>query len=309
MTKHADLRGNPQTLWPGTLTVISVRLPYWPQLSTLPSTTDPHLACISRYALGRDYHKSVRQRLQKLATHIQSSLNQRGLEEIRNAYSCRVFSDSAPVMETEFAQQSGVGWRGKHTLTLSQEGSWHFLGEIYTNLPLPVDTPASDHCGSCHRCLDACPTGAIIAPYQVDARRCISYLTIELQGSIPVDIRPLIGNRIYGCDDCQQCCPWNRFAQHGDADFAERNGLTHLSLTELFAWTHEEFEQRFAGSAIRRIGYERWLRNLAVALGNALPSHDIAAALEARRNDASAIVREHVAWAQTQHPSNTDERS
>ena len=308
MAKHADLRGNPQTLCPGTLTVISVRLPYWPQFSEAPSSS-AHLACISRYALGRDYHKTVRQRLQQLATHIQSRLNQHEQEEIGKIYSYRVFSDSAPVMETEFALQSGIGWRGKHTLTLSRHGSWHFLGEIYTNLPLPVDTPAADHCGRCNRCLDACPTGAIIAPYRVDARRCISYLTIELQGSIPVELRSLIGNRIYGCDDCQQCCPWNRFAQHGDADFAVRNGLTHLPPTELFAWTREEFERRFAGSAIRRIGYERWLRNLAVALGNAPPSHEIGAALHARRHDASAIVREHIAWAQIRHPSKTDERS
>ena len=296
MAKHAALRTDPQALLAGTLSVISVRLPYWQKLSEERALTASHMACISRYALGRDYHKTVRQRLQKLADHIRDNL---AGSPTTQHFSCRVFSDSAPVMETEFARQAGVGWRGKHTLTLSRQGSWHFLGEIYTNLPLPTDEPAVDHCGNCRRCLDACPTGAIVAPYEVDARRCISYLTIELQGAIPVDLRPAIGNRIYGCDDCQLCCPWNRFAHSGDPDFAVRNGLDRSSLSELFAWTREEFEHRLAGSPIRRIGHERWLRNIAVALGNAQPNAETAAALRSREYDPSALVREHVAWAQS----------
>ena len=214
-------------------------------------------------------------------------------------------------METELAQRAGIGWRGKHTLTLSRQGSWHFLGELLTNLPLPADTPAENHCGRCQRCLDACPTEAIVAPYTVDARRCISYLTIELHGTIPIEFRPLIGNRIYGCDDCQHCCPWNRFAQGGDPDFAVRNRLDRARLTDLFAWRKEEFEQRLAGSPIRRIGHERWLRNIAVALGNALPDNDIIDALSARADDPSALVREHVAWALAQHarPGNHDTKN
>jgi len=200
-------------------------------------------------------------------------------------------------METEFAQRAGVGWRGKHTLTLTRTGSWHFLGELYTNLPLPADPPAADHCGDCRRCLDACPTGAITAPYELDARRCISYLTIELSGAIPPELRPLIGNRIYGCDDCQAVCPWNRFARQGDPAFAARTGLNQAPLEALFGWTHEEFETRLAGSPIRRIGHERWLRNIAVAMGNAPPNPNLQAALRSRQNDPSPLVREHVAWA------------
>ena len=201
------------------------------------------------------------------------------------------------MLEVEFARQSGIAWRGKHTLSLTREGSWHFLGEIYTNLPLPPDAPIQQHCGTCRRCIDACPTAAIVAPYEVDARLCISYLTIELSGPIPVDLRPLIGNRIYGCDDCQLCCPWNAFASLGDPDFAVRNGLDSAPLTELFAWTEQDFNDRLAGSPIRRIGHERWLRNIAVALGNSRATPAVLAALESRRNHDSSLVREHVNWA------------
>ncbi len=295
MVKHADLRTQPAALMPGTLSIISARLPYWPQAVACEQVlTDTEMGYISRYALGRDYHKTVRTRLQRLADCIRDELSARHPEI---PFNYRVFSDSAPVMEVEFARQSGIAWRGKHTLSLTRQGSWHFLGEIYTSLELPADSPISEHCGSCSRCLAACPTSAIVAPYEVDARRCISYLTIELHGPIPVELRPLIGNRIYGCDDCQLCCPWNRFAQAGDADFAVRHGLDAPQLIDLFAWSEEEFMQRLAGSPIRRIGHERWLRNIAVALGNAAPSPAIRAALMARQDHPSAVVREHVAWA------------
>jgi len=298
MAKHAALRIQPETLVPGTLSVISARLPYWPRAAESEQVlASPDLAYISRYALGRDYHKTIRNRLQKLAERI--------AREIRGcasgpAFSFRAFSDSAPVMEVEFAHQSGVAWRGKHTLSLTTTGSWHFLGEIYTSLPLPADVPIEDHCGTCRRCLDACPTAAIVAPYEVDARLCISYLTIELAGAIPVELRPLIGNRIYGCDDCQLCCPWNRFAQFGDPDFAVRHGLDKASLAELFAWNEQEFESRLAGSPIRRIGHERWLRNIAVALGNSKAAPEARVALTRRLDHPSALVREHVRWALAQ---------
>jgi epoxyqueuosine reductase len=246
-----------------------------------------------RLSLGGASH-----RLQKLADRLRHESERRAPAE---PFACRVFSDSAPVLESEFARQSGVAWRGKHTLTLTRTGSWHFLGEIYISLPLPADPPIDEHCGSCRRCLDACPTAAIVAPYEVDARRCISYLTIELRGSIPVALRPLIGNRIYGCDDCQLCCPWNRFAQIGDPDFAVRNGLDAAPLTTLFAWSEDQFNHLLAGSPIRRIGHPRWLRNIAVALGNAERSPAIVAALSARRDDPSPLVREHVDWALAQH--------
>jgi len=285
MARHADLRAQPHQLQPGTLTVISATIDYLPHDRPDP---DAEHAAISRYAQGRDYHKVVRSRLQKLADAIAGRIGPFGY---------RVFSDSAPVMEVEFARQAGLGWRGKHTLLLSQQGSWRFLGEIYTDLPLPPDAPIADHCGTCTACLAACPTSAIIAPYRVDARRCISYLTIELAGSIPEEFRPLLGNRIYGCDDCQSCCPWNRFARLGDREFAPRHGLDSASLTELFAWTEEHFERRLAGNPIRRIGHERWLRNIAVALGNAPGSPSVQAALASRSNHPSALVREHVAWA------------
>ncbi|MBI4743095.1 MAG: tRNA epoxyqueuosine(34) reductase QueG [Betaproteobacteria bacterium] len=299
MGKHAPLRARPASLVAGVRSVITARLPYWPDAAdAVQVLADPDLGYVSRYALGRDYHKTVRNRLQKLADRIAGAVSGQDLAE---PFAYRVFSDSAPVMEVEFARQSGIAWRGKHTLSLARRGSWHFLGEIYTTLPLPPDSPSGEHCGDCSRCLDACPTAAIVAPYEVDARRCISYLTIELRGAIPTALRPLIGNRIYGCDDCQLCCPWNRFAQAGDPDFAVRNGLDRTPLTELFAWSAPEFDSRLVGSPIRRIGHERWLRNIAVALGNAesnaKASPDNIAALNARRDHPSALVREHVAWA------------
>jgi epoxyqueuosine reductase len=308
MAKHATLRGQPQLLVPGTLSVISARLPYWPQAVDAESVlTNGELGYVSRYALGRDYHKTFRLRLQKLAERIGTQIAAGDPASHRDSpYAYRVFSDSAPVMEVEFARQSGIAWRGKHTLSLTRAGSWHFLGEIYCTLPLPPDAPIGEHCGTCTRCIDVCPTAAIVAPYQVDARLCISYLTIELHGAIPLELRPLIGNRIYGCDDCQLCCPWNRLGQIGDPDFAVRNGLDAAPLSDLFAWTEAQFESRLAGSPIRRIGHERWLRNIAVALGNATRSTTGAAtnlataALGARADDPSALVREHVGWALAQ---------
>jgi epoxyqueuosine reductase len=285
MARHAELRANPALLHDGTVTVISAALDYLPHGKIAAS---PEQAAISRYAQGRDYHKVVRNRLQKLADAISA---------LAGPFDYRVFSDSAPVMEVHFAERAGLGWRGKHTLLLSQQGSWRFLGEIYCDLPLPPDAPVAEHCGTCNACLDACPTRAITAPYHVDARRCISYLTIELACAIPEEFRPLIGNRIYGCDDCQLYCPWNRFAQPGDPAFAPRQGLDDARLAELFAWTEEEFNERLAGNPIRRIGHERWLRNIAVALGNAGESPGTRAALASRANHPSPLVREHVTWA------------
>jgi len=303
MAKHAALRATPQLLLPGALSVISVRLPYWPAAVDGQAVLDDgQLAYVSRYALGRDYHKTVRQRLQKLADFLRQEV---ASLELAEPFACRVFSDSAPVMETDFARQAGIAWRGKHTLSLTRDGSWHFLGEIYSTLPLPADAPIAEHCGHCRRCLDACPTAAIVAPYEVDARLCISYLTIELHGAIPVALRPLIGNRIYGCDDCQLCCPWNRFARIGDPDFAVRNGLDATPLTTLFAWSEEDFNVRLAGSPIRRIGHLRWLRNIAVALGNAPSAPAIIAALSSRQDDPSPMLREHVAWALARHRAST----
>jgi epoxyqueuosine reductase len=288
MARHGALRSRPAELVPGTVRVISCRMDYLPGAQEPPE--DPLRACISRYARGRDYHKVLRSRLQKLCERIAAQVG---------PFGHRVFADSAPVMEVELAARAGLGWRGKHTLLLSREaGSWFFLGEIYTSLPLPVDAPASEHCGSCTRCIDACPTQAIRAPYQLDARRCISYLTIELKGSIPEALRPLVGNRVYGCDDCQSVCPWNSFARPSpEPDFAVRNGLDRARLVELFSWTEAEFGARMAGSPIRRIGHERWLRNLAVGLGNAPPAPEVERALLARADHRSALVREHVAWA------------
>ena len=292
MAKHGARRARPAELLPGTLRVISLRMDYYP-----PATKDAwqvledgESAFISRYALGRDYHKVLRNRLEKLARQIRAEVPE---------VECRVFTDSAPVLEVELAQRAHLGWRGKHTLLLSREhGSWFFLGEIYINLPLPVDEPAQDHCGNCTRCIEICPTQAIVAPYQLDARRCISYLTIELKDSIPVELRPLIGNRIYGCDDCQLVCPWNRFAQVSvEPDFTVRNGLDDIKLTELFRWEETTFTERFAGSAIHRIGHEQWLRNIAVALGNAPHSNEVVAVLQYRAQHPSVLVREHVAWA------------
>ena len=295
MARHGTRRTRPAELVPGTLRVIACRMNYASEpgdgpaeLAALAAGADH--AYIARYARGRDYHKLLRARLQILAERITGEVGEFGY---------RVFSDSAPVMEVALAAKAGLGWRGKHTLLLSREaGSYFFLGEIYTDLPLPVDAPQGAHCGSCSRCIDVCPTQAIRAPYSLEARRCISYLTIELKGSIPVELRPLIGNRVYGCDDCQLACPWNAFAQRSEEpDFAVRNGLDAARLVELFAWSAAEFDARMAGSAIRRIGYERWLRNLAVGLGNAAPDEQAREALRSRADDPSAMVREHVAWA------------
>jgi len=299
MAKHANLRATPQGLLPDTLSVISARLPYWPAAADARQLlAASERAYVSRYALGRDYHKTMRRRLQQLIDRLHREAAALHLTE---SFACRAFSDSAPVLETEFAVQSGVAWRGKHTLSLTRTGSWHFLGEIYTTLPLPPDRPIGDHCGDCRRCLDCCPTQAIVAPYEVDARLCISYLTIELQGAIPEVLRPLIGNRIYGCDDCQLCYPWNRFAGIGDPDFGVREGLDAAPLTTLFAWSEDTFNTRLAGSAIRRIGHQRWLRNIAVALGNAESSPTNLAALASRQDDPSPLLREHVGWALARH--------
>jgi epoxyqueuosine reductase len=296
MARHGLARSRPAELIPGTVRIISARMNYLPAhaASSEAVLDDPQRAFISRYALGRDYHKVVRERLEKLARRIASAIG---------PFSHRVFADSAPVMEVELAARAGLGWRGKHTLLLSRDaGSWFFLGEIYTDLPLPADAPEAAHCGSCRACLDACPTGAFPAPYELDARRCISYLTIEHKGEIPEALRPLMGNRIYGCDDCQLACPWTRFAGPAEVeDFAVRNGLDGAQLSALFRWSGDEFDQRLAGSPIRRIGFERWLRNIAVALGNARASPEVLAALERRRDDPSALVRAHVAWALARH--------
>ena len=295
MARHRAKRARPGELLPGTLSVITARMNYWPESATAEGTlADKTRAYLSRYALGRDYHKVLRARLKKLAESIEAELG---------PFAHRVFSDSAPVLEVELASRSGLGWRGKHTLLLSREaGSRFFLGEIYAALPLPPDPPVSEHCGTCQACITACPTGAIVAPYRLDARRCISYLTIELQGSIPIELRPLIGNRVYGCDDCQLCCPWNRDAPRTrEHEFAVRHGLDHATLTELFAWSETEFEAKMAGSPIYRIGFERWLRNIAVGLGNAPTTAEVVHALEVRRDHASPLVREHVAWALARH--------
>ena len=296
MAKHGVKRARPAELIPGTVRVITARMNYLPPQAaeSWAVMDDGDLAFISRYALGRDYHKVLRTRLQQLTTRIEAAVG---------AFSYRVFTDSAPVMEVALAANAGLGWRGKHTLLLDRDaGSWFFLGEIYTDLPLPVDNPVSAHCGSCQACIEICPTQAIVAPYELDARRCISYLTIEHPGSIPVALRPLMGNRIYGCDDCQLVCPWNRFAQTSElADFAVRNGLDSAALAALFAWSEHDFDTRLQGSAIRRIGHERWLRNIAVALGNAPTSDAAMQALHSRADHPSALVREHVQWALSQH--------
>ncbi|MFZ5522494.1 MAG: tRNA epoxyqueuosine(34) reductase QueG [Pseudomonadota bacterium] len=292
MANHGTKRSRPAELLPGTLRVISLCMNYAPPdaRDSWQVLAEGARAFISRYALGRDYHKVLRNRLAKLADKIRDTVSE---------FNGRVFTDSAPVMEVELASKAGLGWRGKHTLLLSREhGSWFFLGEIYVNLPLPVDEPQEEHCGSCTRCIDVCPTRAIIAPYRLDARRCISYLTIELRGSIPVELRPLIGNRIYGCDDCQLVCPWNSFAQTTvEPDFVVRHGLDDVSLLELFKWDEAEFKSKFAGSAIHRIGHAQWLRNIAVALGNAAKSDEVISALRLRAGHESELVREHVEWA------------
>jgi len=292
MEKHGLKRSRPELLYSGTQRIISVRMDY---LAEEPNITQEQLkntlaAFISRYALGRDYHKVLRQRLQKLAHKIESAIGEFGY---------RVFVDSAPVLEKAMAEKAGLGWIGKHSNLINRKaGSWFFLGEIYTDLPLPTDTSANSHCGSCTACIDICPTQAIIAPYQVDARRCISYLTIELQGSIPENLRSSIGNRIYGCDDCQLICPWNRFAKLStEIDFNPRYNLSSLQLIEAFSWTETEFLKKMEGSAIRRIGYQRWLRNLAVALGNAKPSEKIKNSLLEKQIYDSQLIKEHIKWA------------
>lgn len=307
MARHGVRRARPAELVPGTVRVITARMNYLPDPArdSAEVLDAPERAFLSRYALGRDYHKVMRRRLQQLADRISAEVG---------PFRYRAFTDSAPVMEVALAEKAGLGWRGKHTLLLNREaGSYFFLGEIYTDLPLPPDPPTQEHCGTCRKCLEVCPTRAIVAPYELDARRCISYLTIEHKGSIPLELRPLIGNRVYGCDDCQLACPWNRFARLTEQDdFAVRNGLDDVRLVDLFRWSETQFHERLAGSAILRIGYERWLRNLAVGMGNALrtlprgsDADAIVVALEARRDDASALVREHVAWALAQHAPGT----
>ncbi|MCX7042144.1 MAG: tRNA epoxyqueuosine(34) reductase QueG [Gammaproteobacteria bacterium] len=296
MARHGDKRSRPAELQPGTLRVISVRMDYGTDddESAWKTLRDGSRAYVARYALGRDYHKLMRARLQKLADRISDEVG---------AFGYRVFVDSAPVLERALARNAGLGWIGKNACLINKgAGSWFFLGEIFTDLPLPVDEEASAHCGTCTRCIDICPTQAIVAPNRVDARRCISYLTIELRGSIPEEFRVAIGNRIFGCDDCQLVCPWNKFAKRFDEpDFRARNDLDRASLVELFAWTEEEFLGRTEGSAIRRTGYEGWLRNIAVALGNAATAPEIVEALKARAGDPSEIVREHVEWALQRH--------
>jgi epoxyqueuosine reductase len=296
MARHGSKRSRPGELEPGTISVISARMDYLPAENDNPENilSNPEQAYVARYALGRDYHKLLRQRLQKLATRIEKEIGHFGY---------RVFTDSAPVLEKALAEKAGLGWIGKHSnLLAEQTGSWFFLGEIYTDLPLPTDTPSTNHCGTCTSCIDVCPTKAIIAPYTVDARLCISYLTIELREAIPVELRPLIGNRIYGCDDCQLACPWNRFATPTpETDFLPRNKLDNVSLQELFSWSEEEFLKNTEGSPIRRIGYECWLRNIAVALGNSLSTPEIKNVLEKHLNYPSTLVREHVQWAFEQH--------
>jgi epoxyqueuosine reductase len=292
MAHHGRKRSRPGQLLPGTLRVIAASLDYLPepQHRSMALLQEPHTAFISRYALGRDYHKVLRKRLQRLAERIRQAIG---------SGNYRVFVDSAPVMEKPLAEKAGLGWIGKHTNLINREaGSWFFLGEIYTDLPLIPDTPAKSHCGRCRACIDICPTQAIIAPYQLDARRCISYLTIELKGAIPEPFRQAIGNRIYGCDDCQQVCPWNRFARlTRETDFLPRHGLDRTTLISLFHWSEAQFLQATEGSAIRRLGHERWLRNLAVALGNMLSSPKVIEALNRQLDHPSPLVREHVAWA------------
>jgi len=296
MARHGTKRSRPDELLPGTIRVISARMNYRASEAADPAAVldDRALAYVSRYALGRDYHRVLRAALVRLAE---------ALAELAGPHGYRVFVDSAPVLEKALARNAGLGWIGKHTNLIARDaGSWFFLGEIYTDLPLPTDAPASAHCGSCSACIPACPTGAIVAPYQLDARRCISYLTIELQGSIPEPLRHAVGNRIYGCDDCQLVCPWNKFARAAShPDFHVRHGLDAPRLAQLFGWSAAQFEQRMRGSAIYRLGYARWLRNIAVALGNAPRSPEVLHALQSRRDDADPLVREHVEWALAQH--------
>ena len=291
MADHGNKRSRPDELLPGTVRVITARMDYLPEhTQTVKILKQKDKAYVSRYALGRDYHKLIRKRL----THLGKKI-----EAVVGAFGYRAFVDSAPVLEKALAEKSGLGWIGKNSLLLNRTaGSWFFLGELLTDLPLPTDTPVNNHCGSCTACLDLCPTQAIVGPYQVDSRRCISYLTIELNGSIPENLRPLIGNRIFGCDDCQLVCPWNRFASLTEEDdFSPRHQLDSLDLIQLFSWDEATFLKRTEGSAIRRTGYENWLRNIAVALGNAPPATDTLEALKSKIDHSSALVREHVEWA------------
>lgn len=296
MQRHGTKRSRPAELLPGTVSVISVRMDYLPEENPPPATLldHPDKAYVSRYALGRDYHKLLRARLKKLAKRIEAQIGPLGH---------RLFVDSAPVLEKPLAEKAGLGWIGKHTNLLSRDaGSWFFLGELYIDMRLPADPPASSHCGTCRACIDVCPTQAIVAPFKLDARRCISYLTIELPGAIPEPFRKAIGNRIYGCDDCQIFCPWNKFAKPtAEADFAPRHGLNDAGLVELFNWSESEWLNKTEGSAIRRIGYERWLRNIAVALGNAQKTPAVIDALRRRANSDSQLVNDHVQWALDQH--------
>ncbi|MBM3203571.1 tRNA epoxyqueuosine(34) reductase QueG [Candidatus Woesearchaeota archaeon] len=296
MADRAELRLHPDALVPGTLRVISVRMDYLPESRERAwmQLLNPDQAYISRYALGRDYHKLIRKRLQQLADRIR-----RHVADTRY----RVFCDSAPVLEKPLASQAGLGWIGKHTnLIHHEDGSFFFIGEIYTDLPLPVDQPATVHCGSCTACMDVCPTQAIVAPYRLDARRCIAYLTIEWHGVIPEAFRPAMGNRIYGCDDCQLVCPWNRYARMTrEIDFMPRHGLDTASLLSLWAWSEDLFLRQMEGSAIRRIGYQSWLRNIAVALGNAPASALIATALQSRLEQASPLLKTHILWSLERH--------
>lgn len=296
MARHGTKRSRPAELVPDTVRVICARLDYLPEHADKAEAqlADPSAAYVSRYALGRDYHKVLRARLRTLGRRIEARCGTMG---------GRVFVDSAPVLEKALARNAGLGWIGKHTNLIDKDtGSWFFLGEIFTTLALPVDTPSSNHCGTCTACIDVCPTAAIVAPYEVDARRCISYLTIENRGAIPEALRPMMGNRIYGCDDCQLFCPWNKFAQlSGEDDFSPRHELDAASLIALFAWSADDFDERTRGSAIRRTGYSGWLRNVAVALGNAPTTRPVVQALEQRRDHPDAMVREHVHWALARH--------
>lgn len=296
MASHGTMRSRPTELVPGTLRVISVRMDYLPEDTRMAQMlAQPEQAYISRYALGRDYHKLIRKRLQQLAEKITAAIG---------SFGYRAFVDSAPVMEKPLARKAGLGWMGKNTLILNRKaGSWFFLGELFVDLPLPVDAPQDrDHCGKCSACLDVCPTQAFVGERVLDARRCISYLTIELKGAIPVELRSLMGNRVFGCDDCQLVCPWNRFAKPTqEDDFKPRHDLDNVTLAQLFMWTEEQFLKRTQGSPMRRTGYERWLRNIAVGLGNAPSTIPVLEALKARLDDPSELVQEHVRWALQQH--------
>ena len=301
MAAHGSKRAHPEELVPGTLRVISLRMDYLPGDTRMAQQlTQPEKAYVSRYALGRDYHKLIRKRLQQLAERIQQAIGPFGF---------RAFVDSAPVLEKAIAERAGLGWIGKNTLVLNRKaGSWFFLGELFVDVPLPSDPPqTTEHCGNCTACLDICPTAAFVGPYVLDARRCISYLTIEYKGSIPLELRPLIGNRVFGCDDCQIVCPWNRFARPTEqSDFQPRHGLDNAELATLFRWSEAEFLSRTEGSPLRRAGYERWLRNLAVGLGNAPSSIPVLEALHSQRENPSELVREHVGWALAQHGSRSN---